>query len=111
MNGAKVEFPGGHGRQDHHQSLAESERSLCESELAGPGCAQPGRLFRSSREIFLFSRRSPWMFEKIFCRSSAMLASLKYYKDPIVKYSTLEIENSEDRQLHEMLGKRRKMKE
>ena len=39
MNGVMVEFPGGHGRQDHHQSPAESERSLGESELAGPGLA------------------------------------------------------------------------
>ena len=131
MNGVMVEFPGGHGRQDHHQSLAESERSLCESELAGPGCARPwpGRLFRSSREIFLVSRRSPWMFEKIFLpflrdvsmsevlqgsdfeifnfRPRYLSLSRLEYKDPIVKYSTLEIENSEDRQLHEMLGKKK----
>ena len=32
-------------------------------------------------------------------------------KDPVLKYSTLERESSADRQLHEMLVKRRKMKE
>jgi len=38
-------------------------------------------------------------------------APLKYSKDSVLKYSTLERESSEDRQLHEMLVKRRKMKE
>ena len=39
------------------------------------------------------------------------ITPLKYYKDPILKYSTLERENSEEKQLYEMLVKRRKMKE
>merc|ERR1712168_165971 len=35
----------------------------------------------------------------------------KYFDDPILKYSKLERESPEDRQLHELLLKRRKMKQ
>ena len=35
----------------------------------------------------------------------------KYFEDPVLKYSKLDRESSEDRQLHQLLLKRRKMKQ
>ena len=53
----------------------------------------------------------PVVYDYLPTSSELTSKSSNVTKDSVLKYSALELESSEDRQLHEMLVKRRKMKE